>query len=425
MPKARRRGGGLLISVVLLALLGAAALVTLYLADDTRGYPGVVRSADAVSCADAADAADAFAKAVAEAKKTPPDYTRIKRFGFSTPASAAEAEKLLRIATARQAELDARAVAQRSHTCTDHQTVRVVDADGSERDLPVVIGSQPDAPASGSESNQDPRTVPVTIGTKDNSTHTNSWTQLNDLFGSQQWYTDCANSNLAMAWGTDVPKYIATEEGGQDSRFILAVNTADSLDDEEIRRQVAADSNTDTAGLTVVRAPAIINTRNLDGKRCDPFVDTRSQVRVSLGKLKYDESGVFQGVEMGSGIFVDCHNLWRLPRSVTPTSTPSTTPVAGTTPPSAPPTTLQPKDPSAGPAARGNVPTQVQGANPPAGPTAEPRPADPPTAYSPPAPPPAATTAPAPVRTTVPPPPPRANPTATFDPCNPVTPACG
>src|SRR5690606_4529398 len=93
-------------------------------------------------------------------------------------------------------------------------------------------------------------------------------------------------------------------------RFILAVNTTAS--DAAIRKIASEDVGEDVSGLQILRVESIINTRGFGDGRCQEFVDRRSQVRVSLGKLVFDQQGQAVGIERGKGVFVDCHNPWRL-----------------------------------------------------------------------------------------------------------------
>jgi hypothetical protein len=383
--------------------------------------PNLSQSAATVSCATAHDASNALAASVMDALKAEPDYTGVQAFGFTPPLYPIQIAPFRATIQARQLEVDAKAAAAADGTCVDKPTATITAANGQAMTLPLVDGSVGTAPVSGSVSNQDSRTVPVSIGTPGDSTRTNTWSELDGLYGTQAWYVDCANTNLAMSWGTDVPKYMATESK-HDNRFILAVNVSPKLTDDQIRQQAATDGNPNTGKLSVVRVASIINTRHMANHRCDQFIDTRSMIRVSLGKVMLDAKGQFKSLETDKGIFVDCHNLWQLPKSprvpIKPTpsttgSTPPGTTPPGTTPPSTctnggvPPKCLQPKDPNQGAGHKGNVPTQVRGTNPPAPSAAEPKPPAPPNVYTPPAPPKAASsTTSAPPRTTPPPEPP-------------------
>ncbi|HKX23758.1 MAG TPA: hypothetical protein VJM46_00835 [Candidatus Saccharimonadales bacterium] len=388
--------------------------------------PDLSLGTSGVTCATAHGTAISFRSAVTKAKQAPPDYSEVTAYGFKAPINPSEIKGFRLTLDARLAAVDTKAKSAAQGTCTDANTATIVDADGKTKTLAVVDGDQPMTPVSGSEANRDPRTVPVTVGTDGDKTRTNTWAELNTLYGKTKWYTDCTNTNIAMDWDKDIPKYKATE-GGHDLRFIVAINTSKSITDDQLRTRAAEDGNPDTSKLEVVRYDTIINTRNLEDNRCDPFIHTKSQVRVSLGKAIYDEHGKFKELDKTQGVFVDCHNMWRLPKSKpVPTPTPSTskppTTTTSTPPPSTPPTSkppqkcvppkvenrdgdcVTPKDPSDGDG-REDIPDQVKGSHPPA--TKEPRPSSPPETYVPP-PPPAnngggQTSQPQPTRTSTPP----------------------
>lgn len=404
------------------SVLGLAVLAAIFISawtgsgDQSGPRPNLSLNIGGVTCAQALDATHEFTAAVKNASHIPPDYQGVQAFGFTPPVNPGDIEPFQALLQARQNQLGQKAESVSAGTCTDNPTASVVDADGKSVTLPVVIGDQPDQPITGSESNQDVRTVPVTIGANGDKNRTNTWSELNNLFGNQRWYTSCTDSNLDMHWSTDVPKFMATESK-HDNRFILAVNVSDKLTDDQIRQKAASDGNPRVDKLPIVRTPSIINTRHLDKNRCDPFIDARSMVRVTLGKVVLDGKGNFKKLEQDKGAFVDCHNLWRLPKS-TPVPTPTPTPgTPGTTPP--PPHTTPPphpkctpplfenehgkciekKDRNQGVDEQGNNPAQNQGSV--GSDPKEPRPSDPPTSYRPP--PPAQTTQPAPPRTTPPP----------------------
>ncbi len=366
--------------------------------------PNISAGIAAVTCADAKIVDDEFTRAAQDVTQSG-NYDGITKFGFTAPATAPELKTLNDTLKTRKAELDAKADAVVKGTCTDSPTATVTDVDGKTKTLAIIYGGQPDKPITGSESNRDARTVPVTTGTSADAHRTNSWSELDGLYGKEKWYTDCANSNLAMNWDTDVPKFVATEKE-HDDRFILAVNT--SLNDDAIRQKAASDGNPNVGTLPIVRVDSIINTRHLNINHCDQFIDARSMVRVSLGKVTLDEKEQFKDIETDNGAFVDCHNLWRLPKSKpipTPIPTPSqsthgsTPPPGTTTPPTSPPTTTQKCIPSEhenengkcieskisaqGCADGTKVCASQGGPNPPAPSTTEPRPSDPPTSYDP------------------------------------------
>lgn len=414
-----------------ITVLGFFGFLALYVSAMTGGsgsgmtLPNLSQNIASVTCVNAHDTANEFTRAVVAATKAVPDYSGVRAFGFTPPVAPREVAPFQELLQARQTQLDQKVDSVNAGQCTDSPTATVTDTDGRTKTMAVVYGNQPNQPITGSQSNQDARTMPVTIGTAGDKHRTNTWSELDDLYGDQKWYTSCANTNLDMNWDTDVPKIVSTEDK-HDNRFILAVNTSAKLTDDQIRQQASSDGNPNTDKLPVVRVGSIINTRHLSSNRCDTFIDERSMIRVSLGKVVFDAKGQFKSLEMDKGAFVDCHNLWRLPKSAPVPTTPPTTPKPGastppgTTPPSTtpprttPPTTQPPgtckppthdnghgvcvesKDPNQGAGNQGNVPTQVQGTNPPVSSKPGAPPTTPPKTYTPPPPP----AAPAPTQTT-------------------------
>jgi len=245
--------------------------------------------------------------------------------------------------------------------------------------LPIVDGGDSANPISGPESNADPRTPVVREGDI-----VANWAELDALLGTDTYYKECVDKTAKMNWDSDVPKFKLTESvAGNDPRFILAVNTTAS--DEAIRK-IASDSiGEDLSGLEILRVDSIINTRGFTTSSYQEFLDRRSMVRVTLGKFVYNDDGSVRGLQTGTGVFVDCHNPWRLPTptptptkvptptpttcpTVTPTPvlttapTPTPTPTCPTPTPTTVPTptptpTLAPKDPLQDPVNQGNAPT--------------------------------------------------------------------
>lgn len=121
----------------------------------------------------------------------------------------------------------------------------------------------------------------------------------------------------------------------KDARVIVVYNDGQPLmDDEEVRIKAAEEAKlTDpsiVARLPIVRVERdfpgwyLVNTRNLEDKRMDPFRDTREeQVRVSLAPL--DEKGERDLTMAGSGVFVTCFNKHWLEKPPPVQSTPPRT----------------------------------------------------------------------------------------------------
>jgi len=197
--------------------------------------------------------------------------------------------------------------------------------------LPIVDGGDRANPIDGNTSNADSRTPVVREGEI-----VKNWAELDALLGADTSYTECVSNTTDMNWSSDVPKFKSTESADNDPRYILAVNTTAS--DEAIRKIASDSTNEDLSGLKILRVDSIINTRGFTTGGCQEFLDRRSMVRVSLGKFVYNADGSVKGLQNGTGVFVDCHNPWRLP--AIPPTTPPTTPTPTPTPtPTCPPTT--------------------------------------------------------------------------------------
>ena len=228
--------------------------------------------------------------------------------------------------------------------------------------LPIVDGGNPAKPINGNASNADARTPVVRPG----SVVTN-WAGLDALLGTDTAYTACVSKTTGMNWSSDVPKFKSTESAN-DPRYILAVNTTAS--DAAIRKNASDAVGENLSGLKILRVGSIVNTRGFTSGGCQEFLDRRSMVRVSLGKFVYNTDGSVKGLQTGTGVFVDCHNPWRLPTpKPTPKSksTPTPTPKSKSTPTPTPVKVCPPNQPhgtwpvckdspSNDPAARGNAP---------------------------------------------------------------------
>lgn len=187
--------------------------------------------------------------------------------------------------------------------------------------LPIVEGGDPNHPISGSESDQDSRTPVV----RDGGT-VSSWTELDALLGDDLSYTQCVERTTSVDWQENIPKYKVEEAKGIDARYILAVNVAKSVSDDEIRRIESEEADEDLSNLSILRVDEIVNTRGLKEGGCQEFLDRRSMVRVTLGSIVWDPDGSIKGVLKGEGVFDGCHNAWRLPTPKPSQAAPSPAP---------------------------------------------------------------------------------------------------
>ena len=198
--------------------------------------------------------------------------------------------------------------------------------------LPIVgndESSTPDEPLSGTESNDDSRTPVVREGQT-----VASWTELDELLSEDDSYTECVTSTVpGFDWDEDIDVHVEyeAEDDSEDTRFILAVNV--NLNDGEIRDKASADVEEDLSGLEILRQDSIINTRGFaNGGGCEEFLDTRSQIRVSLGALVFEDDGTVKGLSRDGGVLVDCHNPWRVVPEPEPEPEPTPTPSPEPTP---------------------------------------------------------------------------------------------
>ncbi|MCB9823094.1 hypothetical protein H6800_02360 [Candidatus Nomurabacteria bacterium] len=264
--------------------------------------------------------------------------------------------------------------------------------------LPVVEGGDPAAPTPGSETNQDPRTPVVRDGQV-----VTGWRGLDQLLGNDSEYINCVNSTVPeFNWGRDVNRFKRVERHGQDTRFILAVNVRANMSDEAIRQIASEDVDEDVSHLDILRVDQIVNTRGFTDGGCERFIDRRSMVRVSLGRVIFNWDGTARGLANDGGIFVDCHNPWQLTVPTAPTPG-TTTPGSPDNPDNPPPSSGGGKDHRLSPvtgnpsgsceACRPNVDQEPPRATPP--PATQPT-VTTPTTVAPPPPPPTTTTPPRP-----------------------------
>lgn len=312
-------------------------------------------------------------------------------------ASDAEAE-----AASLQTAFDSdECVAERNPTTTTAEdatttTTEVEEEEDPASGLPIVEGGDPAAPTPGSETDEDPRTPMVRDGDI-----VTGWRGLDRLLGDDSTYINCVNETVPdFNWGRDVDPMKRAEREGEDTRFILAVNTQTNLSDDAIRQIASEDVGEDVSHLQILRVEQIVNTRGFEDGGCEQFIDRRSMVRVSLGRVIFNWDWTIQGLADDGGVFVGCHNPWRLtvPTPPAPGSPDSPDNPDNPPPPSGggknhtlSPVTDNPNDPCE--ACRPNTPEPPRDTPPPPAP----QPTVPtPTTVAPPPPPPPTTTPPRP-----------------------------
>jgi len=220
----------------------------------------------------------------------------------------------------------------------DGSTVIVTEANGQQHSLPLVEGGSPVM----GDSTGDTRTPPTYADAKAKGP-AQSWQQLVDLMGGQQWYIDGINARkdvTGFGWD-DIVKWSTAKDdmGPIDARVIQVYNWPD-LSDQDARnavRQLVGDV-ADT--LQLDRHNCIENTRGFGHEQMENFVDCRKMVRVSLSPIVYDTNGKPVMLRSDAGVFIDCFNLWWIPPKIEKPGSSTTT----TTQPSNQSTTTQPSN---------------------------------------------------------------------------------
>lgn len=288
----------------------------------------------------------------------------------------------------------------------DEQRTDVTGTTGGLQQLPVVQGGDI-VRGDSTASPETPSVVPADAIEKCGTLAT--WQSLVDCMGSQQWYIDGINQMqpyTGFNW-EDVKKW-GMDSKGFDARVIQVYNL--EISDVDARSAVRSLIGEEAAKtLQIVRNGDFVNTRGLEEGKLSPFLDRKRQVRVSLAPLVY-ANGKPSGMRSDAGVFVDCLNVWAIPKSVgtvppnpardvppPPSNPPGTVPPPSSPPPSSPPpppppviTTTPPPPPPPGklptvdPYPRGNAP-QGGGQNATPGPgVAQPYTPPPATPYTPP-----------------------------------------
>lgn len=306
-----------------------------------------------------------------------------------TPAESKAAKAVKKLEAELKSCKDASSTTTSTSTPPDDGQAGVADSDGALVSLPLVDDN---GTIIRGDSTSDPRT-PASYDAAKQQGPLVTWADAERVLGGLPWYVEALNarkSKTGFDW-TDVQKWATADD--VDPRVIQVFNL--EISDQEARDAVRELVGNDADRLPIARhMTCIVNTRGFGHETVQDFADCREMVRVTLAPIVYNEKGEPVGLRGNTGIFVDCFNIWWIPRQVVkhgppPQEAPPTTPTAPPTMPPAPPTTgLTPKDPNQEPSRRGNVPPQVQGpapsvsepASPPAG-------GSPPASYVPPAPP--------------------------------------
>jgi hypothetical protein len=237
-------------------------------------------------------------------------------------------------------------------------TAGIEDSDGEKKVLPLV--DQKGDRVTPADTTSDSRS-PSSYADALRGGSVRNWSDLVSRMGNMQWYVNGVNARKGKTgfdW-SDVEKW-AKDGQGFDTRVIQVYNLSPGqLSDQAARDHVRGLFGSDADKLPIARHYCAVNTRGLGNGNLQDFVDCRQMVRGSLAPLVYKD-GKPVAVDGDSGIFVDCFNVWWLPRQVVkhgppPTKTtapPTKTPVPTPTPSK----TLSPKKLSDHPAVNGNGP---------------------------------------------------------------------
>lgn len=273
------------------------------------------------------DAETALKVATAEAKDTKgtPNESQAK-------AKVAEAQSQVNALNTRQGECDDAKV--KDAPPSDGET-NVEDSDGELRSLPLVDDN---GNVIYGDTTSDPRT-PASYADEKANGPVESWQDVVDRLGKLDWYVEALNarkSKTGFDW-EDVKKWATVTD--VDPRVIQVYNL--ELTDQEARDAVRELIGNDVDTLPVARHDCIVNTRGFGHERVRDFVDCRKMVRVAVAPIVFNEKGEPVGLRYNTGIFVDCFNIWWIPRLVTATPQPptSTTRPPGTTSTTVPGTT--------------------------------------------------------------------------------------
>lgn len=359
-------------------------------------------------CANTGNTAAALGRPCVEVRKDLKQAKANQTEQAGTPAEAKAAQAVKRLETELKSCNDGSSTTT-SSTATpppSDGTAGVADSDGELRSLPLVDDN--DTIISG-DSTGDPRTPASYELAKENGPLV-TWADAERELGKLDWYVEAVEarkSKTGFDW-EDVSKWATATD--IDPRVIHVFNM-------DVTDQGARDAVRDLVGSDADRMPiarhmtCIVNTRGFGHETVQDFADCRKMVRVSLAPIVYDEKGEPVGLRSDAGIFVDCLNIWWIPRQVVPngpppsvappaTTTPTGTIPPGTVPPTTRPgtttstttprttTTVKPKDPTRDPCATGN--SRPGGCGPEEGPSEGPteHPAViPPPVYVPPTPP--------------------------------------
>jgi hypothetical protein len=275
----------------------------------------------------------------AKAEKTEQD-------GTPAEGEAVEAVKLLEEelkSCKKQDESSETTTTEPNNPPPDDGTAGVADSDGELRSMPLIDDN---GVVVQGDSTDDPRSPASYKVAKEQGPFV-TWADAVRVLGDLDWYVEAVNarkSKTGFDW-EDIKKWATAD--GIDPRVIQVYSL-------EISDQEARDAVRELVGDAADRLPiarhmtCIVNTRGFGREKVQDFADCRKMVRVSLAPIVYDDKGEPVGLRGNTGIFVDCFNIWWIPRQTIkqgppPSGAPPVTTPSGSAPPgSIPPGTIPP-----------------------------------------------------------------------------------
>lgn len=226
----------------------------------------------------------------------------------------------------------------RQNACNSPHTVQEVKGRPNEKQVEVIAndGSHsrlPLPPNNGQvikgDSTREPDTPPVGLPPMlERCKNSLGWDQLVECVGGDQWYKDGftrMKPYTGFDWN-DVLNWATTKDanGTLINARVVHVYGMDGYSEDQARSDVRSLIGPPIKGPDgkLVDAPVFyhhqfVNSRGLEHDRVSPFVDQKTQVRVSLAPIVRNEKGEPE-LAGNAGVFVDCLNIWGLPFSIAP-----------------------------------------------------------------------------------------------------------
>jgi hypothetical protein len=175
----------------------------------------------------------------------------------------------------------------------------------------------------GARADADPASKPV----RDAGPSSGGWADLAQLFGGDTPYTECVREVSQID-----RKDWSTYEQNVGSELVIFASNTGKMTNAEIRRVAANDPQNagveNLPNLPIRRVNGgFVNTKWSPDGGCEEFTDKRQLVRVSMVPVTNDGK-----LDMSRGVFIGCHNPWRLAKGEVKAS-PGVTRPPGTTKP--------------------------------------------------------------------------------------------